>query len=128
MKILEEAGKRTSRWNQLNQNPANRAEHLSGAIRRCSKSPLFGNYGVIVSITPFSRVPVSTAKKPTYQERSSVAKCIGDDALVDARGIAGGRARMGLSCAIIFEQQSVQMPGAEGEAARRDRLLPTGRR
>ena len=54
--------KRTSRWNQLNQNPANRAEHLSGAIRRCSKSPLFGNYGVIVSITPFSRIPVSTAK------------------------------------------------------------------
>ena len=51
---------------------------------------------------------------------------IGDDALVDAWGIAGVKRHRDLSCAIIFEQQPVQMPGAEGEAAKRDRLLPTG--
>jgi hypothetical protein len=37
MKILEEAEKRTSRWNKLNQHPAHRAEHLFGATRRCPK-------------------------------------------------------------------------------------------
>jgi hypothetical protein len=48
---------------------------------------------------------------------------------VDAWGIAGLKRAYGdLGCAIIFEQQPVQMPGAEGEAAKRDRLLPTGHR
>jgi hypothetical protein len=72
---------------------------------------------------------MTTSGQCTFPDRSSLETHIGGDALVDAWGIAGvKRAYKRLCCGIIIEPQPVQMPGAEGEAARRDRLLPTGRR
>ena len=57
-----------------------------------------------------------------------VGECIGDLALVDAWD-RGSEARLwGLSFVIISEPQPVPMLWAEGEAARRERLLPTGHR
>jgi hypothetical protein len=54
---------------------------------------------------------------------------IDDDALVDCPWDRGSEPRLwDSSCVIILGPQPVQMPGAEGEAARRDRLLPTGHR
>jgi hypothetical protein len=73
-----------------------------------------------MSLLTTSRLP---STNPSVETRN------GDFALADARGIAGLKRVYGdLSCAIIFEPQPVQMLGAEGEAAKPDRLLPTGHR
>ena len=70
----------------------------------------------------------TSGKLVIHQRATALNERFGDLALVDAWGIAGVKRLWGLSFAIIFEPQPVQMARAEGEAARRDRLLPTGHR
>jgi hypothetical protein len=68
---------------------------------------------------------ISPCRKPDVE---FINEWFGDDPLVDAPGIAGLKRAFGdIRSAIIFEQP-VRMSRPEGEAARQDRLLPTGHR
>jgi hypothetical protein len=73
-----------------------------------------------ISTVDFRPMHVSSAEKPSNHELAMMRWL--RPVIVGLNRVSGD-----LSCATIFEQ-SVQRLGRDGEAARRDRLLPTGHR